>query len=164
MQEVCRVRRSKPRSRALPLDSRQRSGSEPDRIPRPPGKIAGVVSVDEEENQEHRSRSPSTRAYLRKLRNEANLSIEVVAERAGVSSTWLERFEAGTDEGDISYDLILRIVRATQPPRPDWWDEGHEHDLHLPSWATPGRDHHPAYWAKIDKVRAANREARQRRI
>lgn len=91
-----------------------------------------MVSVDEEENQEHRSRSPSTRAYLRKLRNEANLSIEVVAERAGVSSTWLERFEAGTDEGDISYDLILRIVRATQPPRPDWWDEGHEHDLHPP--------------------------------
>jgi transcriptional regulator with XRE-family HTH domain len=134
-----------------------------DRIRRAPGKIDGVSTVDEEGNQQLESQSPSTRAYLRKLRNEANLSVEIVAERAGVSSTWLERFEAGIDEGDVTYDLILRIVRATQPPRPDWWDEGHEHDLHLPSWATPGRDRHPAYWAKIDKVRAANREAYQRR-
>lgn len=100
--------------------------------------------------------SPSE--HVRSLRIRAGLSISELAERAGVSSSWLERFEAGPDETDLSYAQLLVLVRATQPPRPDWWDEGHEHDLHLPPQAVVDLHRNEDYWSKIEKVRAANRQ------
>lgn len=109
-----------------------------------------------------RSESPTTYEYLRALRVDAGLSIDVVAERAGVTPDWLNHFESGLDTAGVDYETLLRLVRAIQPPRPEWWDEGHEHDLHLPAWAIRQRSRRAAYWKKIEKVRAANREGRHR--
>jgi hypothetical protein len=86
------------------------------------------------------------------------LSVAEVAGRAEVSVEWLERFEAGLDEMGINYEQLLNLVRAAQPPRPEWWDDGHEHDLHLPPEAIVDRDGNSDYWARIEKVRASNRE------
>jgi transcriptional regulator with XRE-family HTH domain len=101
--------------------------------------------------------APSTSVYVRSLRIGAGLSVAELAERVGVSVEWLERFEAGLDEDGISYERLLVLVRATQPPRPEWWDDGHEHDLHLPHGAITDRDGNRSYWAKIEQVREANR-------
>jgi len=47
-----------------------------------------------------------------------------------MSASELEEIERlGTQR--LSYEQITSLVRATQPPRPSWWDEGHEHDLSL---------------------------------
>lgn len=108
------------------------------------------------------SASPATYEYVHSLRVGAGLSIDVVAQRAGVGSEWLERFESGFEVGGVDYETLLRLIRAVQPPRPEWWDEGHEHDLHLPDWAIPHKECHHQYWEKIEKVRTTNREARRR--
>lgn len=98
--------------------------------------------------------------YVRFLRLAAGLETAEVARRAGVTEEWLSGFEAGRLVEDPTYDLLLSLVRATQPPRPEWWDSGHEHDLNLPSDAVWNRERHPDYWKKIDQVRALNRKAR----
>lgn len=76
----------------------------------------------------------------------------------------LARFEAGEASDELTYDLLLALVRAVQPPRPEWWDEGHEHDLQLGrdgvACTTTGDD--DGYWARIEAVRQANRAARGR--
>lgn len=104
--------------------------------------------------------APSSSEYVHALRARAGLSVAEVAARAGVSAVWLECFEAGLDEEGIDYGQLLTLVRATQPPRPDWWDDGHEHDLHLPSEAVVDRGGGEGYWGRIEQVRKANREAR----
>jgi transcriptional regulator with XRE-family HTH domain len=103
----------------------------------------------------------TTAEYVRKLRCAAGLSIEEVADRAGVNEDWLERFESGELEDGLNYDLLLQLVAATQPPRPAWWDSGHEHDLNLPLDAVKDREKHPSYWRKIEAVRDANRAVRR---
>lgn len=117
------------------------------------------VAGDVERPPDAPSDAPSTSAYVRSLRIGAGLSVADVAERAGVSVEWLQRFEAGLDEQGIDYDQLLNLVRAAQPPRPPWWDDGHEHDLHLPTEAIVDRVGNPDYWARIEQVRAVNREA-----
>lgn len=93
---------------------------------------------------------------LRSLRERAGMTIEEVAARAGIDPHWLASLEAGVGTHDVLYSQWLTLVRATQPPRPDWWDEGHEHDLHLP----PGGHHEPRtpserdYWDRIERVRS----------
>lgn len=104
--------------------------------------------------------APSASAYVSSLRLAAGLSIGDVAERAAVTPEWLERFEAGELEQGIGYAELLTLVRATEPPRPEWWDEGHEHDLHMSAVSPVDRDRGPSYWARIDQVRDANRRAR----
>ena len=47
-------------------------------------------------------------------------------------------------------------MKATQPPRPEWWDEGYQHYLSLPPMATTTR-RRPAgrgTWAYIAMVRS----------
>lgn len=100
----------------------------------------------------------TTSAYVRSLRLGAGLSLAEVASRAGVSEDWLEGFESGLEE--VGYDQLLALVRATQPPRPEWWDAGHEHDLNLPADGVVDRDRNPRYWRRIEGVRLANRHAR----
>ncbi|MGI8493577.1 MAG: helix-turn-helix domain-containing protein [Acidimicrobiales bacterium] len=102
--------------------------------------------------------APTTSEYVRTLRMQAGLDTAEVAQRAAVTQQWLERFEAGLVEEGLNYDLLMSLVRATQPPRPDWWDSGHEHDLHLPPDAVRNRDRNRGYWEKIEQVRAHNRE------
>jgi len=51
------------------------------------------------------------------------------------------------------------LVRATEPPRPQWWDDGHEHDLHLPPEAIADQDRDQQYWDRIERVRSANHKA-----
>lgn len=102
---------------------------------------------------------PTTFEYVRSLRVRSGLPVVEVARRAGVTSRWLEQFEAGLIVEGINYDQLLALVRATQPERPAWWDSGHEHDLHLPSNAVRSRERYPDYWARIDQVRDANRRA-----
>jgi hypothetical protein len=48
-----------------------------------------------------------------------------------VSEAWLAALEQGVGTADVPYAIWLTLVQATQPPRPDWWDEGYEHDLTL---------------------------------
>ncbi|MCA1846487.1 MAG: hypothetical protein LC792_25490 [Actinobacteria bacterium] len=47
------------------------------------------------------------------------------------------------------------VVRATQPPRPEWWDEGYEHDLNLGPNAVVGplTPAQQEYWARIEALR-----------
>ena len=108
--------------------------------------------------------SPSTSEYVMGHRLDAGMSIEELAARVGVSARWLAAFESGEATAELTYDLLLRLVRATQPPRPEWWDEGHEHDLHLgPAGVSQShRTSHPDYWARIEAVRAVNRSSRGR--
>ena len=93
---------------------------------------------------------------LRQLRQRAGMSVEEVANRAAVAPDWLRRLEDGAGTTSVLYDEWVKLVRATQPPRPEWWDEGHEHDLHLP----PGGHHEPRtpserdYWDRIERVRS----------
>ncbi len=99
----------------------------------------------------------STREYVHAHRVAARLSIEELAARADVDPRWLAAFEAGERGEELTYDVLLALVRATEPARPDWWDEGHEHDLRLPAGAaghteSTGND----YWERVEAVRAAN--------
>lgn len=86
------------------------------------------------------------------------MEVEALAARAGVSADWLRDFETSGGTGELTYDRLLTLVRATEPPRPEWWDEGHEHDLHLgPAASVAGSERSSDYWARIQAVRTANR-------
>lgn len=71
-----------------------------------------------------------------------------------VTEEWLAGIEAGIGVLDLMYDDIAALQRATQPPRPDWWEGGYEHDLgfsregHAPP-RTPG---YRRYWARVATV------------
>ena len=106
--------------------------------------------------------APTTSELVRRLRVEAGLSAEAVATAAGVEEAWLTEFESGRETEALTYELLLKLIRATQPPRPSWWDEGHEHDLHLGAGAVASASTTSAkdYWARIDSVRQANRTRR----
>jgi transcriptional regulator with XRE-family HTH domain len=93
--------------------------------------------------------------YLRSLRERAGMTVEEVAQRAGVDPTWLSDVERNGTH-DLLYSDICSLVRATQPPRPDWWDEGYEHDLNLGPDAVVGplTPSQQEYWARIEAVRA----------
>ncbi|MDP9074324.1 MAG: helix-turn-helix domain-containing protein [Actinomycetota bacterium] len=106
----------------------------------------------------------STSEYVRRHRLAADLSVEELAVTVGVSPDWLARFEGG-DAEELTYQLLLALVRATQPERPRWWDEGHEHDLQLgPDSRADGQETDPnAYWARIQAVRDRNRTPGGRR-
>lgn len=100
----------------------------------------------------------SASEYIRGRRIQARMTVQSLAARAGVSVDWLEAFEAGWGAEELTYDRLLTLVRATEPPRPEWWDEGHEHDLHLGSSAAAvGAGGSSDYWARIQAVRTANR-------
>lgn len=103
--------------------------------------------------------TPTAADHVRSLRISAGLSTSELAIRAEVEENWLRRFEAGRLDEGPTYDLLLRLVAATQPSRPDWWDSGHEHDLHLPPSAIRDKDKHREYWKRIEQVREANRRA-----
>ncbi|MGH9185519.1 MAG: helix-turn-helix domain-containing protein [Acidimicrobiales bacterium] len=97
--------------------------------------------------------------YLCRLRERAGMSLREVADRAGVDPEWLADVEEHGTKG-LEYSEITALVRATQPPRPDWWDEGHEHDLLLgpDGHAVPHTETQRRYWQRIEAVRAAIRE------
>jgi len=118
------------------------------------GDIGDVGTLDAE------VRVLTTSTYIRSLRTRAGLSIDEVAQRAGVSPEWLKRFEEGLDEQGINYDQLLKLTQATQPARPEWWDDGYEHDLHIPSESVVDRTRNPQYWERIEQVRSANRRTR----
>lgn len=96
--------------------------------------------------------------YLRRLRERAGMTRSEVAERASVDVGWLADVEEHGTEG-LMYSEIVAVVRATQPPRPEWWDEGHEHDLLLgpDGHAAPRTESERRYWRRIEAVRAAIR-------
>lgn len=93
---------------------------------------------------------------LRSLRERAGMTIEEVAARAGVDPGRLAELEDGAGTRDVLYSQWAKLVKATQPPRPPWWDDGYEHDLSLP----PDGHHEPTtdsgrrYWDRIAAVRA----------
>ncbi len=104
----------------------------------------------------------STSEYVRRHRLDANISVEQLAARVGVSASWLTLFEAGEGTEELTYDLLLALVRATQPARPEWWDDGHEHDLQLGPVGAPEPDKTgpKGYWTRIEAVRTRNRSNR----
>lgn len=93
---------------------------------------------------------------LRSLRERAGMTVEEVAARTGVDPGWLAELENGTGTSEVLYSQWVELVKATQPPRPEWWDEGYEHDLSLP---VDGH-HEPTtaggrrYWDRIAAVRS----------
>lgn len=96
--------------------------------------------------------------YLRRLRERAGMTLGQVAERARVDPGWLAEIEEHGTES-LLYSQILDLVRATQPPRPEWWDEGHEHDLLVgpAGYPPPRTDGERRYWARVEAVRSAIR-------
>lgn len=66
--------------------------------------------------------------------------------------------------GDVDYHEWLELVRATQRPRPAWWDEGYEHDLHLgeQGMVSVRTEEEKGYWERIAGVRAEIRRHYQR--
>lgn len=106
--------------------------------------------------------SLSTSAFVRRCRVDAGLSVDELAAKVAVTAAWLDAFERGKGTEELTYDLLLALIRATQPARPAGWDDGHEHDLHLGERAVTGDAAARPYWARIDEVRAANRSARER--
>src|SRR6266508_6681462 len=93
--------------------------------------------------------------YLRHVRERAGMTLPEVAARAGVDPAWLADVEQNGTE-PLSYSEIAKLVRATQPPRPDWWDDGHEHDLLVGphGYTTPATESVRRYWERIEAVRA----------
>jgi hypothetical protein len=77
---------------------------------------------------------------------------------------WLVAIERGEGTHDVLYSQWIALVKATQPPRPERWDHGYEHDLSLP----PDGHHEPTtasglrYWARIATVRAEIQQHYQR--
>ena len=117
-----------PCSEAL-VDGATPSACRPSGPARRRGSVRFWVMEAVESGQDADGSGPTTAAYVRSLRTSAGLSVGEVAARAGVEKGWLEQFEDGTVDEGPNYDLLLRLIAATQPPRPDWWDSGHEHDL-----------------------------------
>lgn len=93
---------------------------------------------------------------LQRLRVAAGMTVEELAERAGVDVEWLRRLEAGEGTHHVLYSQWTSLVRATQPPRPEWWDDGYEHDLSLPpdGHREPTTDSGRRYWARVAAVAA----------
>ena len=84
------------------------------------------------------------------------MTVDQVAERAGVDPAWLARLEGGEGTHDVLYSQWVALVAATQPPRPEWWDEGYEHDLALPpeGHREPATESGRRYWDRVAAVAA----------
>lgn len=93
---------------------------------------------------------------LHHLRRRAGMSIQETSSRAGVDPVWWAALEDGVGTADVDYHQWLELVKATQPPRPEWWDEGYEHDLQLgEDGVVSVRDEEECrYWERIASVRA----------
>ena len=115
--------------------------------------------MDDEDQDEFRHSGE----YLKSLREQAGMTLEEVAERAGVEPAWLDNIESNGTH-DLLYSEICNLARATQPPRPEWWDEGYEHDLtlHPHGHPEPRTESEREYWAQIEAVQAEIREWYQR--
>ena len=86
----------------------------------------GPAMGDEDQDDQFRHSGE----YLQSLRGRAGMTLEEVAARAGVDPAWLDNVERNGTH-DLLCSQICDLVRATQPPRPEWWDEGYEHDFNL---------------------------------
>ncbi|MGQ0679821.1 MAG: helix-turn-helix domain-containing protein [Actinomycetota bacterium] len=64
-----------------------------------------------------------TGELVRLLRGAANLTVEQVAARAGVTSERLASLEAGRDVEELGFAEVCALLRATQPPRPPGWSD-----------------------------------------
>ncbi len=97
---------------------------------------------------------------LQRLRLAAGMTVAQVAERAGVDADWVAGLEAGEGTGEVLYSQWMALVQATQPPRPEWWDSGYEHDLNLPpdGHREPTTDSGRRYWARVAEVAAEIKE------
>lgn len=78
------------------------------------------------------------------------------------SEEWLAAVEAGVGVLDLTFADITSLSRATKPPRPDWWEEGYEHDLRFSKegHATPATPGYRRYWARVATVREELRRYR----
>lgn len=67
---------------------------------------------------------------------------------------WLAAIESGVGVTDLTYAQITALSRATVPPRPDWWEEGYEHDLGFSreGHAPPRTEGYRRYWARVATV------------
>jgi len=117
--------------------------------PDPVGSTGGADSVEVAE-------PAHAGEQLQRLRLAADMTVAEVAERAGVDADWLRRLEVGEGTHDVLYSQWATLVRATQPPRPEWWDEGYEHDLTLPpdGHREPTTESGRRYWARVAAVAA----------
>jgi transcriptional regulator with XRE-family HTH domain len=100
---------------------------------------------------------PSASEYVRSLRLAAGLSIGEVARKAGVEEDWLQRFEAGPVEQGPNYDLLLKLIAATQPPARIGGIADMSTTCTYLQVPVRDRDRHRAYWERIEQVRETNR-------
>ena len=70
------------------------------------------------------------------MRERAGMTVEEVAARAGVDPGWMTELGERHRTRELLYRQWVELVKATQPPRPQWWDGGRR------------------YWARIAAVRA----------
>lgn len=73
-------------------------------------------------------------------------------------------WRGGEETHDVLYSQWVELVKATQPPRPEWWDDGYEHDLSLPPHGhqEPTTASGRRYWERIAGVRAGIEQHYQR--
>lgn len=94
-----------------------------------------------------------TGELVRRLREAAGLSVEQVAERAGIAPQRLQALETGQGVGELGFAEVCALVRATQPPRPQWWSEAFEHDLTVARLGPPATAEGRRYWKRVAEVR-----------
>ncbi len=96
--------------------------------------------------------------------NRAELAARVASDpldpRPYIDEAWIARVEAGVGVLDVSYEEWTVLWRSVEPPRPDWWEGGYEHDLYF-AWSghrEPDPDEHNRrqYWARVRTVAEEN--------
>ncbi len=98
-----------------------------------------------------RERAGMTRAELA-----ARVASDPLDPRPYIDAEWIALVEAGSGVRDVSYGEWTALWRGTEPPRPDWWEGGYEHDLRF-AWSghrEPDPDEHGRrrYWARVKTV------------
>jgi hypothetical protein len=106
--------------------------------------------------------------HLRSDRERAGMSRAELAARARndsldprpyIDEAWITRVEADSGVQDVTFAEWMTLGRSLQPPRPDWWEEGYEHDLRF-AWSghrEPVTESGRQYWARVRTVAAEGR-------
>lgn len=94
------------------------------------------------------------------LRRRAGMSDADLAARSGLTEKVLQELQAGIGLDRLGYDAWMALIRATQPRRPEWWDDGYEHDLSLgqDERAVSSEPASMRYWDRVETIRAQVRE------
>jgi len=90
----------------------------------------------------------------------ARVATDPIDPRPHLDEEWIARVEAGVGVRDVTYGEWALLWRSTRLPRPDWWEEGYEHDLGF-AWSghrepDPDDYGYRQYWARVRTVAEEN--------